>query len=56
MGFWVAMFIIAIVLAGVAVAMAEDCPRSMRGYNCRGKECDHSEEAIRQARIDMGLF
>lgn len=47
-----------IILAVVVVAgfMDLDCPRIIRGYNCKGDACDHSPEAIRQAKIDMNYW
>lgn len=35
---------------------AEDCPRSIRGYNCKGRLCDHSPDEVHQARRDMGIW
>lgn len=27
----------------------EECPRCVLGYNCKGKDCDHSEEELQKA-------
>lgn len=35
---------------------SEDCPRTIYGYNCRGKACDHSPELVRKAKRDMGIY
>lgn len=36
--------LVALVCFGLA-AEEESCPRVILGYNCRGKECDHSAQA-----------
>lgn len=33
-----------------------DCPREIAGWNCRGSNCDHSEEAIKRAKKARGDF
>lgn len=37
----------------IAVWNHEECPRMILGYNCRGKNCDHSEELVRNAKQTM---
>lgn len=34
-------------------SIEEDCPRSVLGYNCRGKKCDHDKVLLWQAELDM---
>lgn len=31
----------------------ETCPRVVKGYDCRGNNCDHSKVALYQAKLDM---
>jgi len=52
-----AMFVCAVVTIGCFAAyFDEDCPRVIMGYNCHGDRCDHSDEAVEQAKIDMGVY
>lgn len=31
----------------------DKCPRQIYGYKCKGKECDHSEAAVAEAKWEM---
>lgn len=44
LGMIVAFFI------GYAMGNDEECPRIIVGWDCKGDRCDHSKEAIRQAK------
>lgn len=49
---WFIIILVAILFT-VIVFMAlsgPDCPRMILGYRCKGRDCDHSPEAIREAR------
>lgn len=39
---------------GAKAENKEDCPRVMLGYNCKGKECDHSIRETKAALEVMG--
>lgn len=47
--FWVAVFCF-------NAYFDDECPRMILGYNCKGKICDHSDEAVQQAKWDMGVY
>lgn len=44
---WIILILFVVSLLAIKV---EKCPREMLHYNCRGKGCDHSPEAIQQAQ------
>lgn len=46
--------IAAIVLLSWLFHVEDNCPRSIMGYSCRGQNCDHSDEAIADAKKARG--
>jgi len=30
-----------------------ECPREIKGYNCKGLTCNHDRDAVLQALLDM---
>lgn len=37
------------------ISTQEECPREILQYNCKGKYCDHSPEALREAKSIIRL-
>jgi hypothetical protein len=51
---WFIIIAIVLIIGAVLWAMSgPDCPRMILGYKCKGRDCDHSPEAIREARRSM---
>ena len=53
--YWFPIFMLLIVTSVTIAALIsnDECPREIRGYNCRGSACNHDPEEVRQAKIDM---
>lgn len=52
----VAMYIfIGLILGGLIFGGGDhdDCPRSVKGYNCKGSYCDHSKIELYRAKLAM---
>lgn len=45
---WFALIFLTSIVLGWFTAY-EDCPREVQGYSCRGKRCDHSAKAMKDA-------
>lgn len=48
-----ASFAVGTVFGGAAAWSREECPRMIRGYNCKGIECNHSRAEVLRAHKDM---
>ncbi len=47
------LVILALVIIAAMCIFREQCPRRIRGYYCRGKDCDHSKSEVKRAKEDM---
>lgn len=49
------LILIAIVVLGLLIVGLdlEECPREIKGYNCKGSACDHSPETVHLAKEDV---
>ena len=45
--------IIVIIRVALFINSGHDCPRQVLGYKCKGPDCDHSCEALADARRTM---
>lgn len=53
----IAVLIVVLVVVGAIgtlILLADDCPREVAGHPCKGNRCDHSDEAMKQARRAKG--
>jgi len=51
---WFIIIAIVLIIGAVLWAVSgPDCPRQVLGYNCKGRDCDHSREELARARRVM---
>lgn len=53
---WEALIFLIILAIGVWSIFRikpDPCPRKIRGWECKGKECDHSRAALDEANWDV---
>jgi hypothetical protein len=49
----IAAFILGIFFGAGIAWSNQECPREIRGYNCKGETCNHSRVMVMQAKADM---
>ena len=49
----ITVLVVCIIGAAIWLSGADDCPRMILGYKCRGVDCDHSPEELMRAKQAM---